>query len=82
MSNDKKLKVVFQPGCFDMFEGTQSELDELIAEITKMAEDGTLEENTHPLDIDSLDADELIALSDALDLSISDTNTPTKRVLN
>ena len=82
MSNDKKLKVVFQPGCFDTFDGTQVELDELIAEITKMAEDGTLEENARPLDIDRLDADELIALGDALDLIISDTNTPTKRVLN
>lgn len=38
--NDKdddqpKLKLVFAPGCFDDFDGTQEELDTLIAEITK-----------------------------------------------
>jgi hypothetical protein len=32
----KTLKVEFAPGCFDDFEGSQEELDELIAEITKM----------------------------------------------
>ena len=29
----KKIEVVFAPGCFDDFEGTQEELDELVAEI-------------------------------------------------
>lgn len=37
-----KLKIVFEPGAFDDFEGTQEELDELIAEITRMAESGEL----------------------------------------
>ena len=58
--NDKdddqpKLKLVFAEGCFDDFDGTQEELDTLIAEITKEMtqawengelddEDGVLEE--------------------------------------
>lgn len=29
-------KVIFAPGCFDDFEGTQEELDEFVAEIQKM----------------------------------------------
>jgi len=45
----KKLKVVFAPGCFDDFEGTQEELDELVAEIKSMAERGEFEENFRQL---------------------------------
>lgn len=40
--DEDKLKIVFEPGAFDEFEGTQAELDELIAEITRMAESGEL----------------------------------------
>ena len=29
-------KVVFAPGCFDQFDGTQAELDDFVAEIQKM----------------------------------------------
>jgi hypothetical protein len=32
---EKKLNVVFAPGCFDDFEGTQDELDDLIKQITE-----------------------------------------------
>lgn len=46
---DKKLKVVFAPGCFDGFEGSEEELAELLAEIHKMAEDGTIMENARQL---------------------------------
>jgi hypothetical protein len=46
---NKKLKVVFAPGCFDNFEGTQEELDELIAEIKNMAERGEIDENARQL---------------------------------
>lgn len=42
-------KVIFSPGCFDSFEGTQEELDALIAEITALAESGALEENSQEL---------------------------------
>lgn len=47
--NDKEIKVVFAPGCFDDFEGTQEELDELIAQIQQMAKDGTLFEKAEPV---------------------------------
>ena len=41
---DKKPEIIFAPGCFDNFEGTQEELQELLAEIHQMLEDGTLME--------------------------------------
>lgn len=43
---DKKLELMFAPGAFDNFEGTQEELDALIAGIKQMMEDGTLFENS------------------------------------
>ena len=43
MTDEKKpLKIEFAPGCFDHFEGTQEELDELIAEITEAVTNGDL----------------------------------------
>ena len=55
MSEDKKkLEVVFAPGCFDNFEGTQEELDNLIKEIQEGAENGTLFEKSNPVSIESL----------------------------
>lgn len=42
MSKDK-ITVEFAPGCFDGWEGTQEELDEMVAEIMRMAESGELE---------------------------------------
>lgn len=54
MTKEKKLKVEFAPGCFDQFDGTQEELDEMIADIMKMAEDGTLLEQSNEIDIDAL----------------------------
>lgn len=55
MTEEKKpLKLEFAPGCFDNFEGTQEELDELMAEIQRMFESGELEANSQELDIDEL----------------------------
>lgn len=51
---NKPLKIEFAPGCFDSFEGTQEELDELIAEIQRMFESGEIEANAVDLDIDTL----------------------------
>jgi hypothetical protein len=48
-----KRTIEFAPGCFDSFEGTQEELDEMIAEITKAFENGELD-NSSPVDIDAL----------------------------
>lgn len=65
MSEDNKpVKIVFAPGCFDSFEGTQEELDAMIAEITRMAESGELLEKSQPLDLD-LDPEELEAMIEA-----------------
>ena len=40
MSDNKELKVTFAPGCFDSFDGTQEELDAMMAEIAEMFADG------------------------------------------
>ena len=36
MTDEKEIKIEFAPGCFDSFEGTQEELNELMAEIQNM----------------------------------------------
>jgi hypothetical protein len=65
MSEDNKpMKIVFAPGCFDSFEGSQEELDNMIAEITRMAESGELFEKSQPLDLE-VDSDELEAMIEA-----------------
>jgi hypothetical protein len=48
---DNKIKITFAPGCFDNFDGSQEELDELIKEITRLAESGELLENSKPVEI-------------------------------
>ena len=75
----KKLEVVFAPGCFDGFEGTQEELDELIAEIHAMIESGEFLENSRPVDVENLTEEELEKLDMAMD-SIED-QAP-RRLLN
>lgn len=54
---DKKPEVVFMPGCFDGFEGTQEELDDLMAEIHRMVESGELFEKAMPIDEADFDDD-------------------------
>ena len=54
MTEEKKLKIEFAPGCFDSFEGTQEELDEMVAEIQRMFESGEMESNSKEIDIDEL----------------------------
>ena len=54
---DQPLKVQFAPGCFDEFEGTQEELDLLMAEIHSMFEGMTakdLEASGNIVDFDQL----------------------------
>jgi hypothetical protein len=58
MTEKKPLKIVFDPGCFDNFEGTQAELDEFVKQIQEFAESGLLFENSVELtdeDIEELD---------------------------
>ena len=49
MTEKKPPEIVFAPGCFDNFEGTQEELQELIAHLHQMANDGTMFEDSVPL---------------------------------
>jgi hypothetical protein len=51
---DKKLKLTFMPGCFDSFEGSQEELDQLIEEIKAGFESGELLENSTQVDLNDL----------------------------
>jgi hypothetical protein len=44
MTEEKKMKIEFAPGCFDNFDGTQEELDEMVSEIQKIFGDKTGEE--------------------------------------
>ena len=60
---DKKMQVVFAPGCFDSFEGTQEELDTMMAEIARMVESGEFLEKSQPVDVDAMDAEELEELA-------------------
>ncbi len=53
-TDKKKIHITFAPGAFDNFDGTQEELDGLIAEIQRMAESGELEEMSVPLDNDDI----------------------------
>jgi hypothetical protein len=46
---DKKMEVKFASGCFDSFDGTQEELDGLIAEIHRLVETGEIFENSFEL---------------------------------
>ena len=60
MINNKKMQVVFAPGAFDSFDGTQEELDALVAEVQDMFENLTLEqlaEQSREIDLEQLAAD-------------------------
>ena len=64
------LKLVFAPGCFDNFEGTQEELDALVKEIEQGFEDGSFFDKSTPVDltdVDDMDDEELEALSKLFD---------------
>ena len=63
----QKPEVVFAPGCFDNFEGTQEELNEFIAEIQRLAESGELFENAIELDLDDADVEDLELLSNLIE---------------
>jgi hypothetical protein len=52
---DKKLKIEFAPGCFDQWDGTQEELDELMAELERQVDTGEIFENSVPLTDDVID---------------------------
>jgi hypothetical protein len=39
MTDTPKIKITFASGCFDTFEGTQEELDELVESVKEMFSD-------------------------------------------
>lgn len=66
----KDLEIVFAPGSFDNFEGTQEELDEFVAEITAMFKSGEFMEKAQPVDIDNLSDEEAVRLAKSLGFDI------------
>ena len=75
---EKKIQVEFAPGCFDDFDGTQQELDELVAEIQRMANSGEMFENSTPVTEESLtdlSEEEQQVLLNAVRMFGADTNT-------
>lgn len=79
MTEEKKPTIVFAPGCFDSFEGSQEELDELMAEIHRMVDSGELFENSTPLDLDSL-VDEDPELAEKIFSSFSDDESQKRKL--
>jgi hypothetical protein len=84
MTEEKKpIEIVFAPGCFDNFDGTQEELDELVAQIHQMADTGELFEKSKPVDIESLVDDlspeEVEALIAQLD-ELEGKDNPTRKL--
>jgi DNA anti-recombination protein RmuC len=55
MDSNKPIEVVFAPGCFDHFEGTQAELDQMIAEITEMVLNGTAQAESRLITAEDFD---------------------------
>lgn len=77
MDNKKNIAVHFMPGCFDNFEGTQEELDQLIAEIHSMVDSGAMFEHAVLLEnVDESDLDHLPASLRAKILNDSDDQPP------
>ena len=59
-NDDDKVKVTFAPGCFDNFEGTQEELDALMAEIQNTFANMTpdeVEQHSRLISMDDNDAE-------------------------
>lgn len=73
------MKIEFAPGCFDSFEGSQEELDELMAEIQKMIETGELFEKSEPVDFGEL-MEEDPEYAEKLLQALSDTPSSTRKL--
>lgn len=56
---DKPIKVIFDPGFFENFEGTQEELDEFVAEITKVITQELLDQDMDLEDLIPIDEEEI-----------------------
>lgn len=70
-----KLNIVFAPGCFDNFEGTQEELDATVKQIYAMAESGELFSEMEMLeDMDENEVQEYLASAEINIRSIQPPN--------
>lgn len=58
--SEKKLKVVFAEGCFDNFEGTPEEMQEMIAEIHRLVETGEIFEQAVPVAEEDIEEIEIL----------------------
>ena len=88
MSNIKLpngMELVFAPGCFDTFEGTQEELDELVKEITESFTNGDALLNATPLSledfVDKLTPEEIEEMLEQLDPEFDGDSTTSSRTL-
>jgi len=52
--SDNKPKIKFAPGAFDAFEGSQEELDAMVADIQQLIESGEIFNKTVAVDMDDL----------------------------
>ena len=50
----KSKKIIFAPGCFDEFEGTQEELDALVKGITDMVDSGEMFDQSKLVDYEEM----------------------------
>lgn len=69
MSEKRKLKIEFAPGCFDSFEGTQEELEEMQAEILRMFESGEFADHVQAVSIEDLEPEDRAAILQAMGTS-------------
>ena len=78
----KQIKIEFAPGCFDNFDGSQEELDQLMADLQRMIETGELFERARPVDIDEMSEEEAYALAQALGIDLDEgKDSDDKRIL-
>lgn len=79
---DKEIKIVFTPGCFDNFDGSQEELDQLISDIQAMVEDGSLFDEAKMLtedDLEDLPPEVLESIARDMEMIEDDTKGVEKR---
>ena len=73
------MKLVFAPGCFDNFEGSQEELYSLVKEIEQAFENGDLENGSNIVEIEELT--ETLSEDEIKNLMESFGNEPQPRIL-
>lgn len=64
----KDMKIEFAPGCFDDFEGTQEELEELVAEIQRMFASGEAQTKARRIDFDNPTEDDIDAIEHLMEI--------------